>query len=377
MANKRRPNGDGNIRRRSNGTYEISIMHGYHPETGKRRVYYFYGSTQHEVREKAKAFMADISNGIQADSTITFDVWSEQWLKLYCKNISPSTYDGYKYTLRLLNTYFCDKKLQDICTLDVENMLMDMQRNGRSRSYISKCRGMMFQIMKKAVAARLIRENVVASAEKMHYREPEKRRDAFTTEEVYILMRELPRSPIGCAMRLLLGCGLRVQELVALEKQHVEPDGSVIHVLQAITRLPGGSEYIGPTKSAASVRDVPVPANIRWCVLELLKKNGTYLFESKQKRGGPWSTSYFRDKYYKALDKIDGVRRLPPHSCRHSYVSQLQALQVDLPTIQSLVGHADLDMTQYYLHIADSIRDDAVKQLSNAFSTCFSVHADA
>lgn len=39
---------------------------------------------------------------------------------------------------------------------------------------------------------------------------------------------------------------------------------------------------------------------------------------------------------------------LTPHSCRHTYVSQLQALGVDLSTIQSLVGHVDTDMTQQY-----------------------------
>lgn len=33
---------------------------------------------------------------------------------------------------------------------------------------------------------------------------------------------------------------------------------------------------------------------------------------------------------------------LTPHSCRHTYVSQLQALGVDMETIQSMVGHADM-----------------------------------
>ncbi len=48
---------------------------------------------------------------------------------------------------------------------------------------------------------------------------------------------------------------------------------------------------------------------------------------------------------------IEGVRELTPHSCRLTYVSQMQALGVDLATIQSTVGHADLDMTQHYLHV--------------------------
>lgn len=60
---------------------------------------------------------------------------------------------------------------------------------------------------------------------------------------------------------------------------------------------------------------------------------------------------------------------LTPHSCRHTYVSQMQALGVDLATIQSIVGHADVSMTQHYLHVQESIRQDAIDRFSKAFPT--------
>ena len=58
---------------------------------------------------------------------------------------------------------------------------------------------------------------------------------------------------------------------------------------------------------------------------------------------------------------------LTPHCCRHTYVSQMQALGVDLATIQSIVGHADMDMTQHYLHVQEPIRQDAIARFSAAF----------
>ena len=67
--------------------------------------------------------------------------------------------------------------------------------------------------------------------------------------------------------------------------------------------------------------------------------------------------------------RIPEVRLLTPHSCRHTYVSQMQALGVDLSTIQSIVGHADVSMTQHYLHVQESIRMDAVDRFSKAFPT--------
>lgn len=65
---------------------------------------------------------------------------------------------------------------------------------------------------------------------------------------------------------------------------------------------------------------------------------------------------------------MEGVRVLTPHCCRHTYVSQLQALGVSIETIQSIVGHADLDMTRHYLHVQENIRLEAVERFSEAFS---------
>ena len=48
-------------------------------------------------------------------------------------------------------------------------------------------------------------------------------------------------------------------------------------------------------------------------------------------------------------------------------VSQMQALGVDLATIQSLVGHAEVDMTKHYLHVQDPVRMGAIRKFDEAF----------
>ena len=83
----------------------------------------------------------------------------------------------------------------------------------------------------------------------------------------------------------------------------------------------------------------------------------------------PGNPSTFREHFKKALEAIPDVRVLTPHSCRHTYVSQMQALGVDLATIQSIVGHADVDMTQHYLHVQERIRQDAIARFSKAFTS--------
>lgn len=40
---------------------------------------------------------------------------------------------------------------------------------------------------------------------------------------------------------------------------------------------------------------------------------------------------------------------------------------MDLATIQSLVGHADVDMTKHYLHVQDPVRMGAIAKFDEAF----------
>ena len=46
----------------------------------------------------------------------------------------------------------------------------------------------------------------------------------------------------------------------------------------------------------------------------------------------------------------------------------MQALGVDIQTIQSIVGHADTEMTEHYLHVQESIRQSAIQLFSETFS---------
>ena len=51
----------------------------------------------------------------------------------------------------------------------------------------------------------------------------------------------------------------------------------------------------------------------------------------------------------------------------------MQALGVDIQTIQSIVGHADTEMTAHDFHVQESIRQSAVQLFSEAFSAWKSV----
>jgi len=363
---KRRSNGEGTLRQRPNGLWELTLMDGFQSD-GRRKYKSFYAKTQKEVKQKARAYQDAKAEGIEVDVVYYFDEWADLWFESHKDNIMPTTQENYQYTLRILKAAFPHKKIRDIKPFDIEMMLKKLRRDGRSTSCLTQCRGMMYQIMNKAEANDLIRKNPVRFAEKMRYREPVKRKDAFTAEEVSILMERLPENRIGLSIRLMLGTGMRTQELLALEPRHIDTDGSHIRIEQAIN-MQKGTAVVGLPKSRDSYRTIPVPQSLRWCAVALRQTEKKFVWEER-KKDNPCNPSHFRDQFRKALEAIPEVPTLTPHSCRHTYVSQMQALGVDLSTIQSIVGHADVDMTQHYLHVQESIRLDAIERFSKAFPT--------
>ena len=293
----KRSNGEGALRKRSSGLWECMIMTGFQPN-GKREYKSFYARTRKEVLQKVRDYRAAIEAGLDmTKKELKFGEWAQSWYEGYKDQVSPTTYESYGYTLKTLNRAFGSKPLRSIRTSDVEAFLRDLTKDGTHQSQASKCRGMMFQIMRKAQANDLILKNPVELADKSRHAPQKSKKDSFTAEEVRKLFKFLPHDKTGDSIRLLLLTGMRSQELLALEAGHIEPDGSCVHIRQAVKQ-------------------------------------------------------------------VKGVRPLTPHSCRHTFVSQLQAQGVPMETIQSLAGHADVDMTEHYLHVQDGVKATAVERLA-------------
>lgn len=364
---RKRSNGEGTLRHRSDGRWESAITIGYKPD-GKPDRKYFYGKTQKEVKEKVAEWHESqkqrSASGI-LKKEYTFLEWSEFWFESHKDDITPTTQENYKYTMRILQKYFGNKPISEFLAYDIEQFLKETRKEGRSDSYLSTCRGLLHHIFRKAAANRLIDHNPVALADKMRSNGPPKKKKAFTAEEVKLLMANLPMDRTGMTIRLMLGTGMRGQEVLALQPHHIAEDGSSISILQAINMVKG-TAVVGAPKSRDSYREIPVPETLRRCAVALRETDKKYIWE-EGKEDQPCNPSYFRAQFKKAVGDVEGVRVLTPHCCRHTYVSQMQALGVDLETIQSIVGHADVDMTEHYLHVQEPKRKDAVAKFSEAF----------
>ena len=89
---KRRANGEGNIRKRSDGRWEGRYTAGYDPTTGKRIIKNVLGKTQAEVKAKLAKVLEEIKDlDIIRAEEYTVTTWLRTWYDLYAKQIGRAS----------------------------------------------------------------------------------------------------------------------------------------------------------------------------------------------------------------------------------------------------------------------------------------------
>lgn len=360
---KKRGKGEGSIKRIKSGQWRGLIMDGYTDE-GKRNMVSFSAPTKSEVMQKIRQYWTDKENHLHIDRKMLFKDFAEEWYKDLKGQVEESTYAGYRYTLNILEDYFGKMKLVDLIPLDINKFYREM-RARYSDSYLRKFRTMLIQIYDFADDNGLVSRNPARHSMSIKASQFQQNpKDAFSEAETEILLRDLPDSMMGNSIRLLLGTGMRVQELLALTKDDIAPDGSTIRIDKAVQTV-NGKAKLGPPKSKRSYRTIPVPNKYSPYAL-YLRSHGEQPFL--------WTLSYksalcgvktFREKYKRVLATIDGVRLLCPHCCRHTYITRLQAKGVPMETISRLAGHGKVEITDGYLHTSIDTLAQAVETLND------------
>ena len=169
---KRRPSGDGMVRKKEDGRWEGRIVVG-HKQSGEPIFRYVYGRTQKELLSKLHQSIETYQDvELTEDSRITLGEWLDRWLDEYkTGTIRPSTMYGYRQYARLyIKPILGDKVISRITSTDIQRMYTKLKREGRihehpeygyqlSDAMLSRIHAMLHHAMKDAVGAHLIAKN--------------------------------------------------------------------------------------------------------------------------------------------------------------------------------------------------------------------------
>ena len=176
---------------------------------------------------------------------------------------------------------------------------------------------------------------------------PEKLPNCISLEEVEELFEAIDMNKKeGIRDRAMLetmyACGLRVSELLSLERANVNLNKNILTVFGK-----GAKERKVPLGDFASEY---IKAYINGPRKKNVGKKSKYLFLSKL--GEPISRQYFF-KQIKKYAEIAGIdTNISPHTLRHCFATHLLESGAELRAVQAMLGHTNIATTQIYTHVS-------------------------
>ena len=248
---KKRANGEGSIRKRSDGRWEGRYTAGYHPETGKRIVKNVLGKTQAECKAKlSDAIEAVRGIDVGRADKYTVATWLRSWYGIYAKpNVRVATANRYQlmveqYTIPRIGSI----KLTKLTPYDLQKLYKELMENGR----IARKSGHGNPGLSSTTVRNPTEDCIAPKIRKfeMQILQPEHIKDYLDAANKRGL---LPMFYLELVM------GLRKGEITALLWSDLDTKNKTISVSKQYIKNPNGELTLSRPKTETSVRKVSIP----------------------------------------------------------------------------------------------------------------------
>ena len=374
---KKRANGEGSIRRRSNGRWEGRYTAGIDPATGKAMQKSVSAKTQAECRERLRQAIRD-SQGLVIDHTGDYTVaeWCRLWYETYSKpNLRFSTADSYKVILeKHIIPAIGGIKLRQLTALHIQQMYNHAKEQGRVRrwekttdlslanSTVRRIHMVLNSCLQQAVKERIISYNPCESC-----RVPKLEKKEMTIippEKVGAYLRAAEEYGVLPIFYLELTSGLRRGELLGLQWSDLDPENQIITVNKQLSKINGELVLTTP-KTQNSIRKVAVPKRtVELLIAEHEKHPDSPLMFASPRTGSYWSPDAIGRVHKKllAMAEIDSSVRF--HDLRHTFATLAMQSGVDVKTLASMLGHYSAGFTlDTYTHITHQMQQGAAEKI--------------
>lgn len=390
---RKRANGEGSIRKRSNGTWEARVTVGVNPETGKLISKSVYGRTQKEVREKLNALQKGEQQAVNPPAAgpglitdaasepeqkeMTVGEWLDTWLKEYLADVKQGTSIHYESVVRLhLKPALGDIPLSQLRTPMVQKFYNKLRAEQRSPKYIKNIHGILHRALDMAMRVEYLTKN--PSTYTIRPKVMEKPVVPLDAPEQKKLFEALKGNPFEALFLTAVFTGMRVGEIIGLTWDCVDFENEVIHVEKQLvqTRKKGQKYRFGTLKNGKTRVIAPAPY-----IMQVLKKHKIAQAEQRLLMGDLWNPGEFPNlvfthkdgshysqptiwKEFQDILAAAGLEHHRVHDLRHTFAVNSLRAGDDIKTLQENMGHYSAAFTlDRYGHVTDTMRRESANRM--------------
>ncbi len=272
------------------------------------------------------------------------------------QNRSQKTIENYHHYLIRLSDFAGDIKVKDIDAELIRKWRLWLNRLGTNTSdELSKTTQNYHLIALRSFLRYCAKSNIPALApDKIELARTTRTQVTFLNQDELARLFEQPKVDTVPGMRdraileLLFSSGLRVSELVGLDREHIN-----LKRREFMVRGKGQKDrpiFISPDAAKwielylAKREDNTKPLFIRYAGNKKVDTSGNYhrlTARSVQRMVGRYAL-------------LAGItKHVSPHTLRHSFATDLLMNGADLRSVQSMLGHSNISTTQIYTHVTD------------------------
>lgn len=381
------------ITKRKDGRYQ-----GRFTFQGKR--YTFYDKDLKVLKKRLADAKYEAEHGLYCTGgQITLNTWYLTWLQEY-KSVMVKDSTLLLYTTsyeRYIKDCIGNSQLKEIRTIQIQKLYNDLQKTGLSTGTIQIVHAVLFNMFKLAIKNDMLVKNPCYGAELPRSEKKEPR--VLTQNEQAMFLDAIRGNYYERLLKLALGTGLRIGELLGLTWNDIDFDNALITVNRTLLYMKNpttkkyGFIYQTP-KSRTSKRTVPLIPSL----VVLLKEQRKYQQILSRVRGSAWTPlKSMKDLVFTtkngtpiqevyivkclsaitlkinqmefmqaAYEKREPVpfEKITPHTLRHSFATRAFENGLAPKTVQELLGHSNINLTMnLYTHVTHDIKVREMEKL--------------
>ncbi len=369
-----------------------------------------YARSLKELRAKEAKLQVDTHCGIKVgNENLTINQMYERWYEIKRFHIRDNTICNYDY---MFTTYvkpsFGRKRLKQVVKTDIKkfyNTLIDERH--LSISAVETIQNVLRQVFQTAVEDNIISknpcENLFREYKASRNFDTEKRK-ALTKPEQELFINFLKNSenyrhwyPVFAVM---LGTGMRVGEVTGLRWCDVDFDKNIISVNHTLINYSKGTGkgnvfIVNPPKTKSGIRTIPMLPEVREAFLQEKQYQEDFGIKCKARVNGytdfifvnRFGENHHQGTLNKAIKRIirdcneevlakneldENTVLLPNFSChilRHSFTTRLCEAEMNVKTIQVVLGHSDIRTTlDIYTDVTEAHKQETFSNVEGFFN---------